>query len=114
MRPSNIPVIELPEFADFNSEPARLAHQDSIIELQALELCYDVQSVSGSDSDDEETTKTESKLTKVREPTNSMPEKSETTLSVVIEKDGGAEKPSEAGERQTHSGIVLSPLQLGQ
>lgn len=93
-----------------------------MIELQTLELCYDIQSVSTYDSDsvkeDEEQPKTEkappSKLTKAREPSNAA-EDVETTLSVVVKSDPGkSEKSGCETEKQTHSGIVLSPLQLGQ
>lgn len=140
-RPTTIPIIELPDFVDFNTEePAHLNREDSIIELQQLELCYDIQSVSSnSDSDsvvnvppDQPTTKVEltSKLSRTREPANGVSDAAETTLSVVVEKaaENGEKdetvvceqkevKPSGESVKQQqtpHSGIVLSPLQLGQ
>ncbi|KYB25795.1 hypothetical protein TcasGA2_TC034041 [Tribolium castaneum] len=98
-----LPQINLPE------EEAKMARDDSVIELQNLELIYDIQSVSSNDSDDNVTTVVETRTT------NDL----ETCLSVVIERSDNSEssdgvKNQESGDKQTHSGIVLSPLQLGQ
>ncbi|XP_044272618.1 uncharacterized protein LOC123016342 isoform X1 [Tribolium madens] len=87
-----------------------LPPEDSVIELQNLELIYDIQSVSSNDSDDNATTVVDNSRT-----TNDL----ETCLSVVIERSDNSEssdgiKNQESSDKQTHSGIVLSPLQLGQ
>lgn len=93
-------------------EETRISREESIIELQNLD---DLQSITSEESEaagnDQE-----------QQPPPPQPEKplgnEETSLSVVIEsnnKDNDAvKKPSSDCEKQTHSGIVLSPLQLGQ
>lgn len=105
-----------------------MSREDSIIELQTLDLNYDIQSVSSNDSDSItviETEQTSSKLSRTREPVNVCSDNIETCLSVVIERndnsdssegnsDNKKEEKKDSSERKTHSGIVLSPLQLGQ
>lgn len=115
-----IPEIQLP----VNSpEEANISRDNSIIELQPFDLAYDIQSVSSNDSDSIiiETEKTSTKLSKMREPVNIHGNNNiESCLSVVVERnsessDANSDKPEnnkEKSERQTHSGIVLSPLQL--
>lgn len=111
-RPSNIPIIELPEFAVFNLEERRLCREESIIELQNLD---DLQSIT---SDESESAGNDQE----QQPPSPQYEKplnnEETSLSIVIEsnnKDNDLVKKSNSDcEKQTHSGIVLSPLQLGQ
>lgn len=98
-RPSNIPIIELPDFADFNSEEARISREESIIELQNLEELQSITSDESETANDQEP------------PPEKPPDREETTcLSVMIENN----KSGSDCEKQTHSGIVLSPLQLGQ
>ncbi|KAG5867217.1 hypothetical protein JTB14_020706 [Gonioctena quinquepunctata] len=117
----SIPEIQLP--SSFSGEVNKMSREDSIIELQALDLTYDIQSVSSNDSDSITvivTEQTNSKLTKSREPVNIHNDNIETCLSVVIERNENSEssegdkKSNKGSEKQTHSGIVLSPLQLGQ
>ncbi|GJQ72286.1 hypothetical protein Trydic_g3375 [Trypoxylus dichotomus] len=97
-----IPLISVPDFADFNSEVAkRMSRENSIIELQNLEMSYDLQSISSCDSDTVIEVETvaitkaapQSRLVKSREQrgigvgrTISSSEHVETCLSVVIEK----------------------------
>lgn len=116
-----IPQIQLPVIS---AEDGNISREDSVIELQPLDLAYDIQSVSSNDSDsiiieNEKTITT--KLSKTREPINVHGNNNiESCLSVVIERnsessDGNSDKPEtskEKCERQAHSGIVLSPLQL--
>lgn len=122
-----IPQIQLPELPSFSDDGGnRLSREDSIIELQTLDLTYDIQSVSSNDSDSITVIETEkittSKLARPREPINVHGEDIETCLSVVIERNDNSEssdgtsgdKKDAGSEKQTHSGIVLSPLQLGQ
>ncbi|KAJ8923198.1 hypothetical protein NQ315_001752 [Exocentrus adspersus] len=123
-----IPQIQLPELPSFSEEGGtRMSRDDSIIELQTLDLSYDIQSVSSNDSDsitviETEKTAAASKLARPREPSNIHSDNIETCLSVVIERNDnsegsegtGVEKKDAGCEKQTHSGIVLSPLQLGQ
>lgn len=115
-----IPEIQLPVIS---TEEGNISHEDSVIELQPLDLAYDIESVSSNDSDSViiETEKTTSKLSISREPVNIHGNNMiESCLSVVIERnsessDGNSDKPEnnkEKSDRQTHSGIVLSPLQL--
>lgn len=110
-RPSTIPVIELPDFAELNLEENRITREESIIELQNLD---DLQSITSDES--EATNVQEEKLSPAQ--LEKSPKKEETSLSVVIEsnnKDSDVVKKSNSDcEKQTHSGIVLSPLQLGQ
>ncbi|XP_030745402.1 uncharacterized protein LOC115874391 [Sitophilus oryzae] len=158
IRKLSIPQIHLPSLPD-SEEHSKLSRDDSVIELTAMDLNYDVQSVSSNESDDEDggglNDQTEanklcqpgSKLTRQREPAavysgNSANVQSRLfseTLSVVIEHsdnstgpgisgDGGGEatgsgsRPDELvtnrrdnrAPSDKHSGIVLSPLQLGQ
>lgn len=130
-KPPTIPIITIPDFTDFQSEEARLTREDSLIELQNLELNYELQSVSSNDSDtviEIETQKKTSKHSRTREPalTNAGDQTDvETCLSVVIERndnsEGSVDKSDKSdkndkpeSERLSHSGIVLSPLQLGQ
>ncbi|KAJ8929799.1 hypothetical protein NQ314_017396 [Rhamnusium bicolor] len=122
----SIPQIQLPELPSFSEEGGnKVSREDSIIELQTLDLTYDIQSVSSNDSDSitvVETEKFTSKLSRTREPVHIHTDNIETCLSVVIERsdnsessDGpSGEKKDSSSEKQTHSGIVLSPLQLGQ
>lgn len=97
-RPSNIPIIELPDFADFNSKEARISREESIIELQNLD---ELQSITSDESE---------MANEQEPPPEKPPDREETSLSVVIENN----KLGGDCEKQTHSGIVLSPLQLGQ
>jgi hypothetical protein len=117
----SLPQINLPDGDDV----AKMSREDSVIELQNLELVYDMQSVSSNDSDDNGVTVIDttqpSKLMRTREPANrsSATDDLETCLSVVIERSDNSEssdgqKNQDCSEKQTHSGIVLSPLQLGQ
>lgn len=103
-RPSNIPIIELPDFADFNSEEARIARDESVIELQNLD---ELQSITSDESE---------AANDPVPPPEKPPDNEETCLSVIIEnnKDDVVKKPGGDCAKQTHSGIVLSPLQLGQ
>lgn len=91
--------------------------------MQPLDLAYDIQSVSSNDSDSiiNETENKATKLLSTGEPINIHGNNNiESCLSVVIERnsensDGNSDKPGNIkgkSERQTHSGIVLSPLQL--
>lgn len=124
-----IPEIQLPASYSSDEGNNRLSREDSIIELQTLDLTYDIQSVSSNDSDSVTVIETEktstSKLTRLREPTHVHSDNIETCLSIVIERndnsdssegnsDNKKEDKKDGSERQTHSGIVLSPLQLGQ
>lgn len=124
-----IPEIQLPASYSSDEGNNRLSREDSIIELQTLDLTYDIQSVSSNDSDSVTVIETEqtstSKLTRSREPAHVCSDNIETCLSVVIERndnsdssegnsDNKKEDKKDGSERQTHSGIVLSPLQLGQ
>lgn len=96
-----IPLITVPDFADFNSDDAkRMSRENSIIELQNFESSYDLQSVSSCDSDTVIEVETMavaatakaaplSRFVKTRERvgrTISSNEHLETCLSVVIEK----------------------------
>lgn len=107
-----IPTIEVPEFigADFNYDGARLTREDSLIELQNLELySLEVSSVSSDgDSDsltiiEAEISKAPTKLSRTREPKWAAAKRQETSLSM----------PPPA-RPYAHSGIVLSPSKLGQ
>lgn len=157
-RPS-IPIITVPDFADFNND-SQLKRDDSLIELQNLDMHYELQSVSSCDSDTvvEIEARKLSKHVRTREPnfnlTTPQPttatttittsnqtidnnkatlttvdintEDEETCLSVVIERnDNNYEKNEKTNndkrdrgggdiDKLSHSGIVLSPLQLGQ
>ncbi|KAF7265243.1 hypothetical protein GWI33_021351, partial [Rhynchophorus ferrugineus] len=150
IRKLSIPQIHLPSLPD-SEEHSKLSRDDSVIELTAMDLNYDVQSVSSNESDQTdprvEKSITASKLTRQREPasvTGAAPGKTDDhgtkvqtsftaeTMSVVIEHsdnltegDGGicANERGEVAETNRrenralsdkHSGIVLSPLQLGQ
>lgn len=115
-----IPEIQLPIIS---AEEGNISRDDSIIELQPLDLSYDIQSVSSNDSDSIiiETEKTTTKMSKTREPANIHGNNNiESCLSVVVERnsessDGNSDKPEpskEKSERLVHSGILLSPLQL--
>ncbi|XP_060521508.1 uncharacterized protein LOC132699063 [Cylas formicarius] len=111
----SIPQINLPELAD-SDEQSRTSREDSIIELPTIDSAYDIQSVSSNESETDQEAKTRgNKLTRTREP------KSETSLSVVIERREGGGDKSDSNKKDNgdnnkhhHSGIVLSPLQLGQ
>lgn len=108
-RPSNIPIIEIPDFAEFNLEEVRISREESIIELQNLD---DIQSITS----DEMSEAAQEQQPQPPEP-EKPPDSKETSLSVVIEnnKDVHVSKKLVSDcEKQTHSGIVLSPLQLGQ
>lgn len=101
----SLPQINLPE------EEVKMSREDSVIELQNLKLVYDIQSVSSNDSDENGVT--------VIETSRTIKDDVETCLSVVIERSDNSEssdgaKNQDSCEKQTHSGIVLSPLQLGQ
>lgn len=131
-----IPIITVPDFADFNSEKARLSRDESSIELQNLELAYDLESVSSNDSDsiviEMETNRPapSSKLTRTRVPVHTnilanAPDDKETCLSIVVERSDNSECSVDKSERHSgdrsidseklsHSGILLSPLQLEQ
>ncbi|XP_044759927.1 uncharacterized protein LOC123317449 isoform X1 [Coccinella septempunctata] len=141
-----IPEIQLPPDYTETADGAQISKQDSllewhqrqnlnqrcdsIIELENLELTYEVESVSSNDSESATIVETEvkqstTKLNRKREPINSMTgDSKETSLSVVIERSDNSESSEdrkettlkiEDTERQpAHSGIVLSPLQLGQ
>ncbi|XP_056637988.1 uncharacterized protein LOC130892386 [Diorhabda carinulata] len=120
----SIPEIHLPSsFSEEGNKSPR--DEDSIIELQTLDLVYDIQSLSSSDSASETkpvivTDKNTSKFMKSREPENiTQGDNTETCLSVVLERNDNSEssdgdKEKTTSEKHTHSGIVLSPLQLGQ
>ncbi|XP_050511540.1 uncharacterized protein LOC126887777 [Diabrotica virgifera virgifera] len=121
----SIPEIHLPN--SFSEDGNKSPREDSIIELQALDLTYDIQSISSSDSASEsksviEAEKLTSKFIKSREPANSScqgDDNTETCLSVVLERNDNSEssdgdKEKTTSDKQAHSGIVLSPLQLGQ
>lgn len=129
-----IPTIEIPDFADFNSDGAKMTKDDSLIELQTLELSsLEVSSVSSCDSDsitiiEAEITKAPSKLMRARQP----------KLMSSIRKDAGPSTADDVTEtclstptttttrpapgvdvkpalpKGSHSGIVLSPSKLGQ
>ncbi|XP_045476143.1 uncharacterized protein LOC123681860 isoform X2 [Harmonia axyridis] len=117
--------------AEWQQRHTTVQRCDSIIELENLELTYEVESVSSNDSEsativEAEVKQSTTKLNRKREPINSVTgESKETSLSVVIERSDN----SESGESRNgtssriegavvrhtpHSGIVLSPLQLGQ
>lgn len=152
LKPS-IPIITVPEFADFNAddETCRLKRDDSLIELQNLDMHYELQSVSSCDSDTvvEIESRRVSKHVRTREPAFNLAvepaatdtldidlEDVETCLSVVVERSDNysgasgdkADKSDKSAktatdrrdsnrgetEKSSHSGIVLSPLQLGQ
>lgn len=100
---------------------------DSIMELENIELTYEVESVSSNDSEsativEAEVKQSTTKLNRKREPINSIASDSkETSLSVVIERSDNSESSDDRKEvtlkienAPAHSGIVLSPLQLGQ
>ncbi|KAJ8957444.1 hypothetical protein NQ318_004924 [Aromia moschata] len=121
-----IPQIQLPSFAEEGGN--RMSRENSVIELQTLDLTYDIESVSSNDSDGVTVVEAEqvtSKLTRSREPVNVHVDNVETCLSVVIERNDNSDgsectaaddvkRETNGGDKQTHSGIVLSPLQLGQ
>lgn len=123
-----IPTITVPDFTDFHSESATNLHRDeSSIELQNLELAYELESISSNDSDsiviENETSRAPSKLTRSRVPVHATIVDTscdkETSLSVVAEKRDHSEceknyKTISESERLSHSGILLSPLQLEQ
>ncbi|XP_066262727.1 uncharacterized protein [Euwallacea similis] len=130
VRKLSIPQIHLPSLPD-SEEQSRQSHEDSVIELTTMDLTYDVESVSSNDSNGlitaEQKESRPSKLSRPREPVLSAPPHHEETLRVVIEhcSDTGSEPcsatQSAAGKTEPrkppsdkHSGIVLSPLQLGQ
>lgn len=136
----DVPQIELP---DKSSRDPRHDSASSIIELENLEMMmtYDLQSVtsSGSDSDSNRVTvveslMTSSKLTRGREAANQKmnhpaEDDLETCLSVVVERSDNSDasgsckndvstsvsnKKKQTTATTCQSGIVLSPLQLGQ
>ncbi|KAF5290790.1 hypothetical protein FQR65_LT11522 [Abscondita terminalis] len=127
-----IPIITVPDFTDFSNN-SNFPRDESSIELQNLELAYELESVSSNDSDsiviENETNRAPSKLTRTRVPVHGNIVDSsydkETSLSVVVERSDNSEssadrnnkpngeKPNES-ERLSHSGILLSPLQLEQ
>ncbi|KAK4874455.1 hypothetical protein RN001_013815 [Aquatica leii] len=124
-----IPIITVPDFTDFSD--TNLPRDESSIELQNLELAYELESVSSNDSDsiiiENDSNRPPSKLTRTRVPVHGVivdtSYDKETSLSVVVERSDNSEcsidknnKPngekSTDSERLTHSGILLSPLQL--
>ncbi|XP_018333223.1 uncharacterized protein LOC108742486 isoform X2 [Agrilus planipennis] len=133
---SSIPIITVPEFADFNNDqrPRRMSHEDTCIELENLEFTYDLQSVSSNDEVElEERDRAvmrcsviqTQKKTQLNEVSNKLEafdgggiteENDETCLTVVIEKNQQETENDRKNdnEKKSHSGIVLSPLQLGQ
>lgn len=124
-----IPTIEIPDFADFNiTDKARMIKEDSLIELQNLELSsLEVSSVSSHESDSVtiiEATEAPSnskappsKLKRARQPKLSTCvatssecaacDVTETCLSTTVD-----DRPEP--KSGSHSGIVLSPSKLGQ
>lgn len=144
---NQIPIIAVPEYADFNAEEAaRFSEkEEASIELQNFELAYELESVSSNDSDsivviETETSKLQTKLTRTRVPVHSNNAKEaieerdrideedddedrETCLSIVIERNNSensverndkTSKNDRECEKLSHSGILLSPLQLEQ
>ncbi|CAH0563405.1 unnamed protein product [Brassicogethes aeneus] len=134
VRKISIPQINLPDV-----EEAKTSREDSIIELQSLDLAYEIESVSSASSsssgdDGTPTLEPTKKHARARQPANNGnsvgngDDVETTTLSVVIERNDNSESsddkksevggslapPPPSGDRKTHSGIVLSPLQLGQ
>ncbi|KAF5293510.1 hypothetical protein FQA39_LY02995 [Lamprigera yunnana] len=118
-----IPIITVPDFTDFSGANAKLRRDEFSIELQNLELAYELESVSSNDSDsiiiENETHHPSSKLTRTRVPVHGNNNK-ETSLSVVVERSdnskcsGDKSEKTTDSERLSHSGILLSPLQLEQ
>ncbi|GLV34629.1 uncharacterized protein CBL_09110 [Carabus blaptoides fortunei] len=130
-----IPTIEIPDFADFNSDGVQLTKNDSLIELQTLELSsVEVSSVSSCDSDsitiiEAEITRAPSKLMRTRQPklmtsirkdtgSSTTGDVTETSLSTPVTT---TTRPTPAVDvirpvlpKGSHSGIVLSPSKLGQ
>lgn len=131
--PKPIPTIEIPDFADFNQNGAKLTKDDSLIELQNLELSsIEVSSVSSGDSDSitiieaEITKAAPSKLHRTRQPkltsqkgayddgaSINEPQVTETCLSITMPPEPMKSMPAPT-LRGPHSGIVLSPSKLGQ
>ncbi|KAL3272394.1 hypothetical protein HHI36_013871 [Cryptolaemus montrouzieri] len=123
-------VSSLSEWHQRQEQLASRGRCDSIIELENLELSYEVESVSSIDSEsvtivEAEVKQSTTKLNRKREPLNAKSSDSkETSLSVVIERSDNSEgsddrketikKIDGADKQPAHSGIVLSPLQLGQ
>lgn len=85
-----------------------MSREESIIELQNFD---DIQSITSEES---EAANCDAASRQAEKP----PDKEETSLSVVIESKKDChniiKKSGSECEKQTHSGIVLSPLQLGQ
>ncbi|KAL1498025.1 hypothetical protein ABEB36_008887 [Hypothenemus hampei] len=135
IRKLSIPQIHLPSVPD-SEEHSNLSRKESVLEMTTMDLCYDAQSVSSNESDGPTVIEQKaSKLTRLREPALqsdlvgpvSTPPPSEflETFSVVIERASDAsndisepsalvENIKRATPSDKHSGIVLSPLQLGQ
>lgn len=132
--------IHLPSLADSDENNSKVSREESVIELTTLDFNYEIQSLSSNESDgltDDQTvddTNKVSKLTRSREPAAKneigacaiVPEeaaRANETLSVVIERsepssdernDRATKQESKKAPSDKHSGIVLSPLQLGQ
>lgn len=103
-----IPLITVPDFADFNSDAAqRMSRENSVIELQNLEIGYDLQSISSCDSDTVIEVETAApRLVRTRERvvgrTISPSEHVETCLSVVIEKRDLESVESDEGKKTNY------------
>lgn len=134
--------IHLPSLADSDENNSKVSREESVIELTTLDFNYEIQSLSSNESDgltEDQTVGDDnkiSKLTRSREPAaksksgacaiDILPDKAaraDETLSVVIERsepsshernDQATKKESKKAPSDKHSGIVLSPLQLGQ
>lgn len=134
---TNIPVISVPEFQEFNSGSTKIYRDEPSIELENLEMTYELESVtSNEDSEniviENETKKPSNKLNRTRVPVHGniaeVSDDKETSLSIVVERSDNSEcsgDRSEKSEKQnghkshdsdklSHSGILLSPLQLEQ
>ncbi|XP_017772040.1 PREDICTED: uncharacterized protein LOC108559311 [Nicrophorus vespilloides] len=130
-----IPIITIPDqdYFEMNERRRRMSREDSLIELENLDIIasYELQSVSSVESEtviEVDCHPKETKHTRTREPAllsaldGPSHHQTETSLSVVIERadDNSDRNPrkdeASAGSerREAHSGIVLSPLQLGQ
>lgn len=134
--------IHLPSLADSDENNSKVSREESVIELTTLDFNYEIQSLSSNESDDLTEDQTVghnnkvSKLTRSREPAaksergacavDIVPNeaaRADETLSVVIERSEpssverniqATKKESKKAPSDKHSGIVLSPLQLGQ
>lgn len=116
-----LPTITVPEFAEMPPHPPPPTSSRDVddfeIELQSMEGDDDLQSISSLDNlgfPAPLLKRVHSKLSRTRVPvhqaSNAPPdvlEDVETCLSVVAEHN-------RESDRQSHSGILLSPLQLGQ